>query len=255
MFFVFSKLFAVLLSPIVWIISLFIIAYFLQNKRNKKKYFITALIIFYFFSNRFIAEEVIRIWEIDSVSNIDLQNYYDAGIVLGGGLVSLDEENNRLVYGQSADRIMQAIEMLKQKKINKIIISGGSGSLLENNDVESVLMKRFLINIGIKPTDILIDSLSRNTYENAIETKKIIESNFPKGKFLLFTSAIHMRRAKSCFAKQYINFDYYTTNNIHKKRNYSIDYMLIPSSLAIYQWEALLHEITGFVIYKLIGYT
>ena len=102
--------------------------------------------------------------------------------------------------------------------------------------------------------DIFIDSLSRNTNENAIETKKVLERSISNGKYILFTSAIHMRRASACFAKQNIDCDEYSTNNTFKESKYTLDYYLIPSSLAFYHWDAIFHEITGMIVYKYMGY-
>lgn len=254
MFFVFSKLLSILISPLTWVFILLVLTILLRKKTSVLKYLLGTLLIFYLFSNQFIVESILRQWEIASPQNSQLKDHYEAGIVLGGGLVAIDEENDRLVYGQSADRILQAIDMYQLHKIDKIIISGGSGSLLDDGFVESVLMKKFLINIGISSDDILVDSLSRNTHENAVETKKLIETHFPDGNFLLFTSAVHMRRAQACFIKQQIHFDSYSTNRTLRDKQYSFEYLFLPSSLAIYQWESFLHEITGMVAYKIMGY-
>ena len=215
---------------------------------------ILALVVFYFFSNRFIAEEALRLWEVDTVTNTQLSGNYDAGIVLGGGLVAIDQKTQHLVYGQSADRILQAIEMYKKGRIQKIMISGGAGELFDPHQVESLLMRKFLLNIGIPAEDILVDSLSRNTHENSVETKKILDEEIPNGKFLLFTSAVHMRRASASFKMQGINVDLYSTNQTIRLRNFSFENILLPSSMAVYYWETMLHEINGFIVYKIMGY-
>ena len=254
MFFILSKVLSVFLSPLVWVFGLSMYGFFLKNKRKRRNILIVSLIVFYLFSNNYISEKVIMKLEIYNTPDTIVNSHYDAGIVLGGGLVAFDEANQRIIYGQSSDRILQAIDSYNNNTIDKIIVSGGSGSLLNNDYSESILIKQFLISIGITPSDILIDSVSRNTYENSIETKKLIDRNFPDGKFLLFTSGIHMRRASLCFLKQNINFDTYPTNCIVRNKKHSIDYLFIPSTLAFYQWEAAIHEISGLLTYKLMGY-
>jgi len=83
---------------------------------------------------------------------------------------------------------------------------------------------------------------------------KILDDINPNGSFLLFTSAIHMRRASACFAKEGVNFDIYSTNNIIVRKRNSFDFLFIPSALSLYQWDLLIHEITGFYIYGIAGY-
>ncbi len=254
MFFILSKVLSVFLSPLVWIFGLSIYALCLKKKIKRRNTLLAALLIFYIFSNNYLSEKVIKKWEIYNTTDTIANYHYDAGIVLGGGLVAFDEANQRNIYGQSSDRILQAIDLYNNNTIDKIIVSGGSGSLVNNDYSESIIIKQFLINIGVTATDILIDSVSRNTYENAIETKKLIDNNFPDGKFLLFTSGIHMRRASLCFHKQNIIFHTYSTNCIVRQKRYSFDYLFVPSTLAFYQWEAVIHEIAGLLTYKLIGY-
>ncbi|OQX82481.1 MAG: hypothetical protein B6D64_00065 [Bacteroidetes bacterium 4484_276] len=216
--------------------------------------FIAAVLLFYFFSNGFIAEKALRLWEMDKPFDSSDQKKYDVGIVLSGGLVKYDEKNNKLVYGQSSDRIIQALKMYNTGVIRKIMISGGSGSLLKTSDNESELMRRFLINLGIPNGDIVIEPNSRNTHENAIETKKLLNMHFPDGRYLLFTSALHMRRANACFKKEGIKVDTYGTNNVIVKKNPGFSFLFIPSALSIYQWESLSHEIVGYISYKIAGY-
>lgn len=254
MFFIISKVFSFFLSPFIWAFVLLLLAFFTRKKKIGKLFLTASIVVFFFFSNRFISESALRLWEVKTPQLNQISKTYDIGIVLGGGLVAYDEQNDQLVYGQSSDRILQAIDMYNAKRVKKILISGGSGSLLKNNDSEAVLMKKFLINIGIEKNDILIDSLSRNTNENAIETKRVLTKNNIKGDYILFTSAIHMRRASACFEKQSMKCDIYSTNNTFREKERKLNYFLTPSSLAFYQWDAILHEITGMITYKYMGY-
>lgn len=254
MFFVISKVLAVLLSPLVWIYLLVVWAFFAKRRIAAKRILVAALLVFYFFSNGFIAEEALRLWEMNTFSVSADEKKYDVGIVLSGGLIDYDESTNKLVYGRSSDRIMQALKMYNTGVIGKILISGGSGNLLNPEYNESILMRRFLLNSGIPGTDIIIDPDSRNTHENAMETKKILDEHFPDGQYLLFTSAMHMRRASACFIKEGVAIDFYSTNNIVMKRKRSFGFLFLPSALSIYQWESLIHEITGYVVYRIAGY-
>src|SRR5258706_7873052 len=81
------------------------------------------------------------------------------------------------------------------------------------------MVKKFLVEIGIPPEDIIIENKSNNTYENAIFTKEILQRDFPNGRFLLFTAAFHMRRAVACFKKVGMEVTPYGTDRYSGPRN------------------------------------
>jgi len=65
---------------------------------------------------------------------------------------------------------------------------------------------------GVAPEDIIIESASRNTHENALYVKDLVSSNAKKGKVILITSAFHMRRAEGCFRKVGIDVTGFSTD-------------------------------------------
>lgn len=121
MFFVVSKILSIFLSPLVWIYALLLWAFFAKSRKASRRILIGAMIIFYIFSNGFIAEEALRLWEQNSPFYDTDNKKYDVGIVLSGGLIDYDESTNKLVYGQSSDKIMQALKMYNEGVINYLI--------------------------------------------------------------------------------------------------------------------------------------
>src|SRR5688500_14719937 len=96
MFFIFSKILNFIITPVVWIFTLLLIAVLSKNPRTKRKILLTTFILFCFFTNPFIFNEVMRLWEIPMTRNEDLKEY-DAAIVLGGILYH-NQELNRTQY-------------------------------------------------------------------------------------------------------------------------------------------------------------
>jgi len=130
---------------------------------------ITSLGLLLFFSNPFIINQFLKYWEPESSMNNT--QVYDAGVVLSG-FMGKDTETNSLSFGEATDRLTEGLIQYRKGRIKTIIISGGSGSLVDDTR-ESVLAKTFLIeNCGVPDSAVLIDTVSRNTYENAVETKK-----------------------------------------------------------------------------------
>jgi uncharacterized SAM-binding protein YcdF (DUF218 family) len=192
------------------------------------------------------------LWEIPATKYEEL-NTYETGIVLGG-MVQYDRDFDRLQFSGSSDRLLQAIELYKRRKIKKIFFTGGSGSILHADIKEAPLVKRYLLTIGIPEEDIIIESESKNTRENAVNTRHIIDSLSLKGPFLLVTSAFHMRRSLGCFKKVGLDVVSYSTDRYSGKPMFVFDNLFIPSTQALEDWDLLLHEVTGYWVYHVSGY-
>lgn len=253
MFFEVSKILHFLLSPIIWILVMLLTALILRNKKRSRQLLIAAVSAFIFFSNSFIVDEFTRVTEMPMIPDSQLGTY-DAGIVLGGGMVTIDRSGDRLIFQENTDRILQAIHLYKKGRIRKILLSSGSGSIVFKDMLEGALLKRYLIETGIQGKDILVDSLSRNTYENAVCSAKLLTDSIPVGKYLLITSALHMARAKACFLKQGLTVDVYPVSKKTGQRRWDIGYLLVPEVENIEAWQKLLHEWVGYLVYDIKGY-
>ncbi len=254
MFFYLSKILSFLLTPLAWVLVLLLLALVFKRRKISGRLLLIAFIALYLFSNPFIADEMIRLWETPSVHNSDLANQYDIGIVLGGGMITVDKESNTLTFRDNVDRIMQALSLYKNGRINKILISGGSGSLIYRNMKESQLLKEYLVDIGIPANNIIIETESDNTYENARNTSEILKNEYPGSTCLLITSAIHMRRARACFNKSDVIVSIYPTNTITAKRRYQFSHLFVPDVDSFKKWDLFLHELVGYLVYKIMGY-
>jgi uncharacterized SAM-binding protein YcdF (DUF218 family) len=254
MFFIFSKILSFLITPLTWIIVLLLLALFLKNKKWKKRCLVYCIIITLLFTNHFLADEAVSLWEYPITQNKDLAASYDVGIVLGGGMITIDADYDRMTFRNNVDRILQAVSLYKSGRIKKMLISSGSGSLIYRNMLEAALLKRYLSNIGIPDSVMLVDSISDNTYQNAINSSQILKKDFPKGKFLLITSSMHMHRAKECFEKAGINVTPYSTNKQTGKRGFDFIHFLIPDVEALTEWDSLIHEVFGYMVYDILGY-
>jgi uncharacterized SAM-binding protein YcdF (DUF218 family) len=174
--------------------------------------------------------------------------------VLGGGMVTSDEESDRLIFQQNTDRILQAVRLYRTGHVKKILISSGSGSIVYKDMLEAALLKRYLLETGFPAADLWVDTVSRNTYENAVHSARMLNDSLPNGKFLLITSALHMHRAKACFARQGIVADEYPVSKKTGKRRWDLGYLLVPDVENFMSWEKMLHEWVGYLTYRIKGY-
>ncbi|MCX6291541.1 MAG: YdcF family protein [Bacteroidetes bacterium] len=252
MFFLLSKLLAFLITPIIWIIGLLLYSLLAKNEKRKKRMLSIALILLLFFSNTLLFEEAMRLWE-KPTTTMEFNTTYDAGIVLGG-IISFNQAEDRLQFNRRNDRLMQAVLLYKKGTIRKIFFTGGSGSVEHPDIKEGPLVKKFLLETGIPETDILIESESNNTHENAVFSKPLLEKNFTSGKFLLITSAFHMRRSIGCFEKSGIAVTPYPTDFYAGRRTFSFGRLVIPNAETLFNWDSLIHEMFGYLVYKISGY-
>ncbi|HXB39245.1 MAG TPA: YdcF family protein [Bacteroidia bacterium] len=253
MFFIFSKILAFLLSPLTWAFTLSGFSFFSKNPVRKKRFFVAAIATLYFFSNTFIVDECMRLWEV-TTPDLKPTQKYEYAVVLGG-MIWYDARQDKPQFMRGADRLFQVIPLLANGQVKKIIITGGSGSILKQQEKESLILKNYLIKCGITDSCVITESESRNTMENAVQTKKILDKLHIKDSVLFITSAFHLRRAAGCFEKEGITkLVLYPTDRYSGPRKLEFDYLFIPSADAIEQWELLIHEITGYLVYKIRGF-
>jgi uncharacterized SAM-binding protein YcdF (DUF218 family) len=183
-----------------------------------------------------------------------MKTKYEGAIILGG-IGNIDQRLQKINFGWGADRLFQLLPYYYQGRIKKIIFTGGSGSVEFPKDKEGIFVRKYLKSINIPDSVLLIESESRNTYENAVYTKKMLDSLHLQGPFLLVTSAYHMPRAIAVFKKAgYKNVLPYITNRESGKRRFTPDHLFIPNPDALFSLQLLIHEWVGYIVYKIRGY-
>ena len=95
---------------------------------------------------------------------------------------------------------MQAALLWRAGKAQTIIVTGGNLPWARASATDADFAAELLQAYGVPPDSIIVESNSRNTHENAINTAAIWrERHFRSG--LLVTSATHMPRALASFRK------------------------------------------------------
>lgn len=254
MFFFLSKVLTFLVSPMVWFFALFIWAIRTKDERKKKKLFIWAFSVIYICCNSFIVDELARAWEPVTPDYYLTDEKYDMAIILGG-VGSIDERQNRINFGASGDRLFQTLELYHRGRVKQIMFTGGSGSLRYPTHKEGAYIKKYLHIIHVPDSAVIIENESKNTYENAVFSKKILDSLQFKGSVLLVTSAFHMPRAMAVFKKAgYTNVTPYLTNRMSGPRRFDWDFCLLPNPEALSNLNMLIHEWIGYAVYKMRGW-
>ncbi|MEQ9299862.1 MAG: YdcF family protein [Cyclobacteriaceae bacterium] len=255
MFFALSKLLTFLIMPLSWIILLSAASFIIKHERTKSILRRLAFGLLIFFTNPLIVSGLLGWWEVRPVPYQEIKKTYEVGVVLTG-MADLERlPDDRLHFNESVDRINHTIELYKKGYIQKILISGGSGSVLKPELKEAPRLKEYAIKAGIPTEDIFIEPLSRNTNENASFSKSFLDENgFSGSTIVLVTSAFHMRRASACFEKQNVSYVPFSTGYKTRPLDWTPDQVFIPSLGAMSIWHLLIREWVGMVAYKLAGY-
>ena len=250
MFFILSKILFFLLIPFWWIVILLIWRFFSRSIKTKKILTASIIAIIVIFSNPYLYRIANLAWQPSSIS-LDNSKHFEAGIVLGG--MAGYDKNNKGFFGDNADRFIQTANLFHIGIIHKIIISGGNGKLNQKGPPEAeFLFEQFKAN-GIPDSMIIIENRSRNTYENAIFSKNIIDSLGIRSPLLLITSAQHMNRSITVFKKAGFDCIPYPCDYKSIEKSPSLDEFIIPRFKLLQEWSALFKEIIGLYVYKLTG--
>jgi uncharacterized SAM-binding protein YcdF (DUF218 family) len=254
MFFILSKVLDFLLSPLIWIILVLVYAIFNKNPFRKKKAFLAGLVLLLFFSNSFIVNEALLAWEGEPRAISELKNY-ETAIVLTGVTNNRKGSKDRVYFDKGADRLLHTVQLYKAGKIKRILISGGSGALIGEKIPEAGQLKKVFIYCGVPDSAIVLEDKSNNTVESAKYSRKLTDSLHIGKEFLLITSAFHIPRAMSCFKKAGLNVKAYPVDYYSKDRDFKAGTLLLPSEHALGQWSILIHELAGYVVYNVMGYS
>jgi len=200
MFFVISKILSFITQPTTWIVCLFLFFIFFKNHKWRKKSLTIGLIFFFTLTNPFLSTLCFKAWEVDPKPITDLEKH-DIAVVFSGMTMQEREPADRIYFNKAADRIMMAVHLYKIGKVDKILISGGSGTVTTVRRKESETLKEFLLMLGLPEKDILQEKEANNTFQNAVFTKEKLDKEYPNAKIILITSAFHMRRSYGCALK------------------------------------------------------
>ncbi len=113
----------------------------------------------------------------------------DAVVVLGAGIRG--ERPTRMLIG----RLDRCVEYMQKNPNAVVVLSGGQG---RGEDIpEAEAMARYLISKGVNPAKLIQDDKSKDTYENLVNTRAILDSCFNGKSYTLacITNDFHLYRS------------------------------------------------------------
>jgi uncharacterized SAM-binding protein YcdF (DUF218 family) len=124
-------------------------------------------------------------------------------VVLGSGSRNLRAAGRQLssVTMQAGLRVLEAARLYDLLHEPWVIASGGVTEPDSAAAPESVALRRALVDVGVRPDRILLESESKNTRDEAVVVKRMLAERGWTG-FVLVTSPQHMRRSMLAFEEQ-----------------------------------------------------
>ncbi len=174
------------------------------------------------------------------------------GIVLLGGSFSLRVSQNRQQphLTGSGERLLAFLQLAERYPGAQLVFTGGSGSPTFQIVREADLARELFSGLGIDSSRVVFERDSRNTYENALNTRRMITPRDGET-WLLVTSALHMPRAMGSFCRQGWKMepfpvDFQTLENRHFYFSLDFDNNLGEVEIAMREWVGLLaYRLTG----------
>jgi uncharacterized SAM-binding protein YcdF (DUF218 family) len=256
LFFFLSKILLIAFSPGAWLMALLAAALLARRTgRWRGRWLWAAALLLLIGGNNALLNATLRTWEMPPVA-LSTVAPADAAVLLTGISVSGKKPHDRVYLSQGADRLTNTLWLYRAGRVRRIIISGGLATLRPEPGTvpEAEELATLLKLAGVPASAILVEPRSHNTRENALFTKALLQQHPDIKSLVLVTSALHERRALACFEKVGLHPVPFPADYRSADFMLTPGFLLIPTLEAMNRWSTLLHEITGYTIYRVIGY-
>jgi uncharacterized SAM-binding protein YcdF (DUF218 family) len=175
------------------------------------------------------------------------------GIIVLGGPIDTDTSaaHHMPVTRSGTDRLIAGAALASRYPNARFVFTGGSANLISTDAKEADYAAEIFASLGIPQTRLIMERLSRNTYENA-EFSKALVAPKPGERWLLVTSAYHMPRSVGLFRKAGFNVEPYPVDwrvggraDLFSFTNFSVE-GLVRTDTGLREW-------IGLVAYRLSG--
>jgi uncharacterized SAM-binding protein YcdF (DUF218 family) len=250
-----SKLTSFIWDPGSWVILFVLLAVLLLRsrvelrKRLGRRSAILAVLLFIGFSWVAPANYLISQLELEHSPPASMVGF-DGVIILGGAIVSPRTRDTYLPpLASAAERVVEPVALLAKYPQMRALFLGGDARITDQPAPEADAAKIHFERLGVDMSRMRFESLSRNTYENAMRGRDLagIDAN---AKWLLVTSAWHMPRALATFQKSGWNVSAYPVDYFAPA---SIQWFDFNTAAGFAAWELFIRESAGLLIYRGLG--
>lgn len=204
-FFFLSKIVWAMISPSTGLILLPAVAYLLRRfgfKRLSQTVWSLAIGLILLIGFFPVGQWLVKPLESYRSVTLKTANDPDGIIVLGGAwLTDTSAHWDDWELNHAAERDLKFLALARQFPSAKLVFTGGSGQIFSTETKEATVAMRLYKDLGLDTTRVLFESDSRNTYENALFSKRQVRPVVGETWWLI-TSAYHLPRAMGVFCHQ-----------------------------------------------------
>lgn len=198
-----SKILPLMLLPIGIVLELSFVALLLLwmgKRKSSAAFLLTAMLVLLLSSLPIVGDKLMAGLESQYPAvTLEAVPVSECVVMLGGAVEpALAPRIDVELFG-AADRVFKTASLYHAGKANVLIIAGGYQPWSPFKLSEAEAVQSILVDWGVPESAILLDTNSRNTRENAINSKVLLEES-GCGRPLLVTSAAHMKRSVAAFA-------------------------------------------------------
>jgi uncharacterized SAM-binding protein YcdF (DUF218 family) len=191
-----------ILPPMAWMLPLLIVLIFWRRRWTRKLLFLTLCGIFILHSG-LIGHWLRYPLEARYAPLLNPQDSepYEAIVVLTSASIPAEGLVPYPTIDEHMFRRLDEAWRLYKIQHKPIIVSGGHVNPFTPHQDENKIARDYLIRWGVPQHHVLGEAKSRDTFESAVETGKLLRQKGWK-RYLLVTSAVHMSRSMLAFSTQ-----------------------------------------------------
>ncbi|MBA7697982.1 hypothetical protein ES703_106655 [subsurface metagenome] len=221
----------------------------LLRKRKKlgKCLLLGGMVLYYLLSIQPVSDFLISPLE-NKYPPLNVAKITDLGyvVILASPAIQEEYSDLNILTTSSSERLMEAIRLYFVLEEPSLLFSGGGGNPFLKPTFTKPLTT-FLSAVGVKLSKVCYEIESRDTFENALNTKDIIGEQ----RFLLVTSAYHMPRAMDIFKK--LNMEPVPAPCDYQGKQRFTPLSFLPNAENFVKSTRTINEYLGIVWYRIRG--
>jgi len=204
---------------------------------------LAALLILIIFSLKPVSNLLVYSLERNyQLPSKEIISSLDCMVILSGGVSGAEPT------GATYSRLINGVRIFKENNVKLMVLQGNSGKEPKS---DAAIMTELAEQLGVPRDRIIVESNSRNTFEHAIELRKIFPAS-KKMRLGIVTSAMHMRRSEMVFKWKFPEDVFVPIPVDYRFLVFKYDFKnFIPSLEAFAASNDAFHELVGMVWYLL----
>jgi uncharacterized SAM-binding protein YcdF (DUF218 family) len=252
-----SKILPVFVMPISVVMLLVVVAIVLLRRGLAKSavgVLTAAVAVLWVTATPWVAEALYRNLE-SRYPPLALADVPQAGciVLLGGAVAPPLKPRVDTEFSDAIDRIYKSAQLYRAGKARMLVVTAGNQPWSLSPWAEADLIRELLVEWGVPKEAIFLEGSSRNTRENAVYSKNLIDSINCESS-LLVTSAAHMPRAVAAFRAVGVSLTPVSTDVRVVERDMVAAMDFVPNAGALAMTTEAIREWIGQWVYRMQGW-